>query len=77
MIEYLNHKFISCPDQKRDLNLKYHKCDICDRKAFLYVDGDEWYYWKHYSNFKNGINIVTQEKLILSCEEDQIKRMIE
>ena len=78
MIEYLGHKFIPYPSSKYVDELKYHKCDTCGRKAFLYNDNtNEWHYWKYYSNGNSGIRIGSQEKLMLNCVEEQIKRMLE
>lgn len=72
MKEYLGHKFVPLYDRKNiGTGLQSHKCNICGRDVLWAVDDNTWYYWKYV------MNIGAISELELSCEEEQVKRLLE
>lgn len=74
MKEYLGHKFISHLYPNDSLNdFGGHICSICNKEVLLMSTG-RLYYWHH---FKNKYASPMLVKLTLSCNEEQIKKLLE
>lgn len=75
MIDYLNHNFISFIIlNENEYNLKYFECENCKiivcENDRCNITGD------YYHSYQSPVNFDTIE-LLLTCEEQQIKNLLE
>lgn len=77
MIKHKGHSFICKVPNFRGFEYyflyRYYNCSICGKEAIV-NKLNEWYYLKHFMNIYSVPLLI---KLELTCEEEQVKKILE
>ncbi len=73
MIKYFDHELEECSRVLiHDIS---YKCKLCGLICFYYIPGN--YHWKYSDGLGWGNNVRACEMLTITCEEEQIKKLLE